>query len=112
MDALEESSYFARQCLKDLSIITTQFISAHGKLPISRNTTGLIEARLNAEGALGALAQTLHSYDSLADGSTVMSNLSPHLADWPTPWLNAFELLPVPHPVEPDPPPEDLLQME
>lgn len=112
MDALEESSYFARQCLKDLSIITTQFISAHGKLPISRNTTGLIEARLNAEGALGALAQTLHSYDSLADGSTVMSNLSPHLADWPTPWLNAFERLPVPHPVEPDPPPEDLLQME
>lgn len=41
-----------------------------------------------------------------------MSLLMPHLADSPTPWLGAFERLPMDHPLEPDPPNEEPTPME
>lgn len=111
-DALEEASFFARLCLKDLSLITTQSIVSRGKLPINQNTIKLIEARKNAEGALSTLATTLYSCDLLIKGTTILSHLEPHLADCPTPWLSALERFNTPPTLEPDPPPDCTTQMD
>ena len=110
-EALEESTIFAKQCLEELVILTNQFISSRETSPHQRSTTKLVTARLDTNEALVNLAQTLYSYDSLSNGSTIMSFLVPHLADHPTPWLSAFERLPLEIPFEPGPP-DDPIPMD
>lgn len=109
MDALEATMEATKQSVSELAAATSQVIESRISQPHRRSTTALVNLRLETEEALTILAKTLYSYDSLVDGSTIMSMLSPHLADYPTPWLSAFERLPEDNnpglepPADPDP---------
>ena len=112
MPALLDATPYARQALETVAMLTLTIIASREQLPDTRNTTKLIEARMEAEGALMMVAMTLNSFDALTDGSTPLCKLSPHPADLPTPWLSAFERLPIPAPEEPDPPPNHHSDMD
>ncbi|KAJ9053319.1 hypothetical protein DSO57_1025317 [Entomophthora muscae] len=110
--ALNDSTFFAQQCLDTVAELTTKYISSCSTNPHQRSTIALTNAQKDAEEALSSLAHTLYTYDSLTNGSSIMSLLMPHLSDQPTPWLSAFEHLSVENSFEPNPPPEELSLMD